>query len=41
MEYLMDEFNDYEEAIWCNFISYDPDNRLIVLEDLKVCRKDK
>ncbi|CAH1406816.1 unnamed protein product [Nezara viridula] len=36
MNYLMEEFEDTDETLWCNFIHYDPKELIIVLEDLKV-----
>ncbi|XP_014275093.1 uncharacterized protein [Halyomorpha halys] len=36
MTYLMEEFDDTDETLWCNFIHYDPQSSSIVLEDLKV-----
>lgn len=35
MSYLMEEFEDTEDTLWCKFIHYDPKLSLIVLEDLK------
>ncbi|XP_014275115.1 uncharacterized protein [Halyomorpha halys] len=35
MSYLMEEFEDTDEPLWCNFIHYDPDLCCILLEDLK------
>ncbi|CAH1406809.1 unnamed protein product [Nezara viridula] len=34
MTYLMEEFEDTDETLWCNFIHYDPRLSSIVLEDL-------
>ncbi|CAH1406802.1 unnamed protein product [Nezara viridula] len=35
MTYLMEEFEDTDETLWCKFIHYDPHLSNIVLEDLK------
>ncbi|CAH1406807.1 unnamed protein product [Nezara viridula] len=35
MTYLMEEFEDTDESIWCKFIHYDPQYHSILLEDLK------
>ncbi|CAH1406805.1 unnamed protein product [Nezara viridula] len=35
MTYLMEEFEDTDETLWCKFIHYDPRLSCIVLEDLK------
>ncbi|CAH1406801.1 unnamed protein product [Nezara viridula] len=35
MTYLMEEFEDTDETLWCKFIHYDPHLSCIVLEDLK------
>ncbi|CAH1406806.1 unnamed protein product [Nezara viridula] len=35
MTYLMEEFEDTDESIWCKFIHYDPRSHSILLEDLK------
>ncbi|CAH1406800.1 unnamed protein product [Nezara viridula] len=37
MTYLMEEFEDTEETLWCKFIHFDPHSSSILLEDLKVC----
>ena len=36
MEFLMDEYNDQDDPLWCNLIYDDSYNSLIVLDDLKV-----
>ncbi|XP_014275092.1 uncharacterized protein [Halyomorpha halys] len=36
MSYLMEEFEDTDEPLWCNFVHYDPSSSCILLEDLKV-----
>ncbi|XP_014275096.1 uncharacterized protein [Halyomorpha halys] len=35
MSYLMEEFEDTDEPLWCNFVHYDPSSSCILLEDLK------
>ncbi|CAH1406804.1 unnamed protein product [Nezara viridula] len=35
MSYLMEEFEDTDESLWCKFIHYDPQSYSILLEDLK------
>ncbi|XP_014275097.1 uncharacterized protein [Halyomorpha halys] len=35
MSYLMEEFEDTDEPLWCNFVHYDPELSYILLEDLK------
>ncbi|XP_014274322.1 uncharacterized protein [Halyomorpha halys] len=35
MSYLMEEFEDSDEPLWCNFVHYDPQLSCILLEDLK------
>ncbi|XP_014274326.1 uncharacterized protein [Halyomorpha halys] len=35
MSYLMEEFEDTDEPLWCNFVHYDPILSCILLEDLK------
>ncbi|CAH1406814.1 unnamed protein product [Nezara viridula] len=36
MTYLMEEFEDTDEPLWCNIIHYDPGSLMILLEDLKI-----
>nr|XP_014275079.1 uncharacterized protein LOC106680104 [Halyomorpha halys] len=35
MTYLMEEFEDTDETLWCSLIYYDPQSSYILLEDLK------